>query len=133
MSRNERKSVKIHYRHFDDVNGAFGGVSLQDSIERSLHRQGQGASGILSDVKNRHFDADKSYGTVILNYTKSLPAGFFAQFVRFEPGADIPLVHTDEDGGSSRIYELKQASCPEGHAPLRGYFICFCIKIMLLY
>jgi len=117
-----RKKVTVQYRKLDDIGSRFGGRTLQDALTNSVKSISDGT--VFGDVpRARHFD-DPNYGTILLNTFHDEPFGFFGELVRFEPGADLPLL---EVAPGARAYNLTQARAPDGHEPVRGllYFMTY--------
>jgi hypothetical protein len=105
---------------------------LQTALSASLKHVGP--KGTIADsVESRQHDDDKAYGTVVLNYVDDSRPFFFGEIVRFEPGADLPLLQI---GSNVKAYNLTQAKAPQGHEPIRGvlYFMAignqpWCLRV----
>jgi hypothetical protein len=117
MAASGRKRVTVQYRKLDDFTGGFAGKQLQPALSDALKHVGpEGVIGESAAV--RQHEVDKNYGTVVLNYYEDRPEFFFGEFVRFEPGADLPLVQIENS--KVKAYQLTQAKAPSGHEPVRG-------------
>ena len=130
MAVNGRKKVNVQYRKLEDLAGAFGAHTLQTALSASLKHVG--AKGTIADsVASRQYDGDKDYGTIVLNYVEDPSAFFLGEIVRFEPGADLPLLQI---GSNVKAYNLTQAKAPQGHEPIRGvlYFMAIGNHVMVL-
>jgi hypothetical protein len=121
MATNGRKKVNIQYRKLEDLTGGFGKHTLQSALSSCL-KQAAGGSVVADSVTSRQFEQDKAYGTIVLNYVEDTQLFFFGEIVRFEPGADLPLLQI---GTNVKVYNLTQAKAPQGHEPIRGvlYFM----------
>lgn len=116
MASNGRKKVNLQYRKLEDLTGAFGTHSLQSALSASLQHPAQ--EGAMGDhPAGRIYDGDKAYGTTVLNYVDDNPEYFFGEIVRYEPGADLPLL---EISTNVKAFNLTQAKAPDGHEPIRG-------------
>lgn len=130
MATQGRKKVNIQYRKFDDNTTPIKSHTFQSILSESLRYTGTG--GTISDsVTSRLFDRDSAYGTLVLNYIENNNAFFFGEIVRFEPGADLPLLKI---GSNVKAYNLTQAKAPYGHEPIRGvlYFMAIGNHVMVL-
>ena len=124
-----RKKVTVQYRKLDDVASAFGARTLQQAISACL-KETRG-SALLSDDPNVRQFGDDAYGTLVLNLYDDEKEYFFGEIVRFEPGADLPLLQI---GTGVKAYNLTQAKAPDGHEPLRGvlYFMAIDNHLVLI-
>ena len=129
MATNARKKVTVQYRKLDDSPGAFGGETLQEAIALCL-KQPNG-TGVLGDNPAQRHYKDAAYGTLVLNYIDDTPMYFFGELVRFDPGADLPLLQL---AAGVKAYNLTQAKPPDGHEPLRGvlYFMVIGNHVVLI-
>ncbi|OYU50087.1 MAG: hypothetical protein CFE31_00535 [Rhizobiales bacterium PAR1] len=129
MSVIARKKVTVQYRKLDDIAGSFGTQTLQQAISACL-KQPHG-SGILGDNPAQRQYNDNGYGTLVLNYIDDKSEYFFGELVRFEPGADLPLLQLST---GVKAYNLTQAKPPDGHEPLRGvlYFMAVGNHVVLI-
>lgn len=116
MAALARKKVTVQYRKLDDIAGAFGAHSLQQALSACLKKQ-KGSAAIGDEPAARQF-VDPAYGTLVLNYIEDAKEFFFGELVRFEPGADLPLLQL---GKGVKAYNLTQAKAPDGHEPIRGF------------
>ncbi|RVI87765.1 hypothetical protein CN186_30155 [Sinorhizobium medicae] len=116
MAKQTRKKVGIQYRKLEDVTGGFNGSTLQAALSNCLKYVGPHGA-ISESVKVRQFDSDPAYGTLVLNFFEDKDSFFFGELVRFEPGADLPLLQL---GDNVKAYNLTQAKAPAGHEPIRG-------------
>ena len=125
-----RKKVAVQYRKLDDLIGAFAPYTLQRALSKALMVNGSPTS-IGSSVSQRHYDIDKSYGIMGLNYYHDTEDYLFGKIVRFEPGADMPLLAM---GANPAVYNLTQSKAPAGHEPIRGilYFMAIENHVSLL-
>jgi hypothetical protein len=131
MAKQSRKKVRVQYRKFEDLVGALQGASLQDAIGAALKATSPTGDAVGESVKARLYDADPSYGTIVLNSVEEKQSFIFGEIVRFEPGADLPLLQLGEN---IKEYNLTQAKAPDGHEPIRGvsYFMALGNHVMLL-
>ena len=129
MSSIARKKVTVQYRKLDDIEQAFGGQSLQAVLCACMKKQ-NGSGQIGDDPSQRHY-TDDGYGTLVLNFVDDRSEYFFGELVRFEPGADLPLLQLDT---GVKAYNLTQAKAPQGHEPLRGilYFMAVGSHVVLI-
>jgi hypothetical protein len=117
----DRKRVQVQYRRLDDPEGYFGNRTLQTALEQALGSARNG--GVIRDhAEGRAQDEDPTYGTLVLNKIDETETHFFGESVRFEKGAQLPLLSM---AGHGSIYNLVQADAPRDHEPLKGvlYFI----------
>lgn len=130
MATAPRRAVKIHYRKLDQTMFS-SAVNLQASLAACLMKANPKGVVLAKDPPSRHHIEAQEYGTLILNEFTSHKDYFRGELVRFEPGANLPLV--DMAGGTS-AYNLKQLKAPRGHAPLRGllYFLVVGNDVMVL-
>jgi len=128
MSTTARKKVTVQYRKLDDMAKAFGAQTLQQAVSACL-KQPRGPGMLGDDPAQRQF-GDDGYGTLVLNYIDDRAEYFFGELVRFEPGADLPLLKL---GTGVKAYNLTQAKAPDGHEPLRGvlYFMAIGNHVVL--
>lgn len=119
----DRKAVTVQYRKLDDPNGGFQGRTLLATLTKAM--------SAVVDEKNlgqsaevRVDGSDPAFGAVVLNYHHYGEDFFFGEIVRFEPGADLPLLQIKDHIQS---YNLTQSKAPDGHEPIRGmlYFVVF--------
>lgn len=130
MPEEGRKKVRVQYRKFADPAGAFKGKTLQAALtEAMLTKCGAGTIG--EAVSARQCEIDTAYGTIVLNTIKPEVEFFFGELIRFDPGADLPLIQV---GSNLKSYNLAQAKAPDGHEPLRGvlYFMAMGDHVVLL-
>ncbi|PWB89852.1 hypothetical protein C5688_13515 [Methylocystis sp. MitZ-2018] len=68
---------------------------------------------------------------MVLNFFDDNSKYFFGELVRFEPGADLPLLQL---GKGVKAYNLTQAKAPDGHEPIRGilYFLVISNHLVLI-
>lgn len=130
MAGSGRKKVNIQYRKLEDLSGGFGTHTLMSALSASL-RYISSKGAIADSVESRQYDVDKAYGTLVLNYVEDSQTFFFGEIVRFEPGADLPLLQI---GANVKAYNLTQAKAPQGHEPIRGvlYFMAIGNHVMVL-
>lgn len=116
-----RRKVSVQYRKLADPVGAFASTTLQKALMGAMESFA-GAAKIGENVLVRTLASDKTYGSLVLNNYQPDEKFFFGEIVRFEPGADLPLLQTK---GHDQFYNLAQAKAPEGHEALRGvlYFM----------
>jgi hypothetical protein len=102
---------------------------LQHALSACLKTPLSGS--VLGDDPVRRQYLDTSYGTLVLNHYDDHQEYFFAELVRFEPGADLPLLQV---GTRGKEYNLTQAKAPAGHEPLRGvlYFMAIGNNVVLI-
>ncbi len=124
-----RKKVTVQYRKLDDVARAFNGQTLQQVLSACMKKP-HGAGQMGDDPSQRHYN-DVGYGTLVLNFLDDRPDYFFGELVRFEPGADLPLLQM---ASGVKAYNLTQAKAPLGHEPLRGtlYFMAVGSHVVLV-
>lgn len=124
-----RKKVTVQYRKLDDISNAFGAKTLQQAASAAL-KESRGGVVIGDDPQQRQF-TDTGYGTLVLNFIDDRKEYFFGEIVRFEPGADLPLLQL---GSGVKAYNLTQAKAPDGHEPLRGvlYFMAIGNHVVLV-
>jgi hypothetical protein len=129
MATTARKKVTVQYRKLDDIANAFGNQTLQHTLAACMSRP-HGAGTFGDDPAPRRFD-DDAYGSLVLNHYDDQSGFFFGELVRFEPGADLPLLQT---GARGKEYNLTQAKAPDGHEPLRGilYFMAIGSHVVLI-
>jgi hypothetical protein len=130
MSALARKKVTIQYRKLDDFTGGLRGKFLQDVLAQCMQEKVEGQE-LGDNPALREFAEDGSYGTLVLNTFKVSSGSFFGEIVRYEPGADLPLLRIAE---GQQAYDLTQAKAPDGHEPVRGviYFLAVRNHVMLL-
>src|SRR5579872_2960584 len=123
----DRKKVSLQYRRCAQITNFTQSLqqALSDAIKRPI---GGGTFG--DDVSSRRCDEDSDYGTLVLNYVVDDPNFFFGELVRFEVGADLPLLKL----GTGKVYDLTQAKAPDGHEAVRGvlYFMSIKDHVILL-
>ncbi len=108
MARSGRKKVYVQYRKLEDLVGSFEPHTLQSALSSCLKQAASG--GIVADsVKSRQYENDKVYGTIVLNYMEDKQPFFFGEIVRFEPGADLPLLQIGTNVVPYR-HEVKNAT-----------------------
>ena len=129
MPATARKKVTVQYRKLDDIVGAFGSQTLQQALSACLKQPRD--QGVLGDMPAHRQYKDDIYGTLVLNYIDERPDYFFGELVRFEPGADLPLLQLET---GVKAYNLTQAKAPDGHEPLRGvlYFMAIGNHVVLI-
>ncbi|MBE9014460.1 hypothetical protein IQ250_30165, partial [Pseudanabaenaceae cyanobacterium LEGE 13415] len=116
MAALTRRKVSIQYRKLENFDNKFGSMSLQDAVSAALKvRNSKGIIG--DDPESRLCTEDSDYGTTVLNFYDDANVHLFGEIVRFEPGADLPLLHTKTVG---KAYNLTQAKAPDGHEAVRG-------------
>ncbi len=117
-----KKQVSIQYRRLDDEQGAFGDHTLQSALTAAMHESHEG--GTIGGRPERRSIPDAEYGTLLLNDYHPSESFFFGEVVRFEPGAQLPLLRLAVNGNS---YNLLSGKVPDGHEPVRGilYFAAF--------
>jgi hypothetical protein len=130
MAGNGRKKVSVQYRKLDDVTGGFGACTLQSALSTCLNQKSE-ESTMADSVVSRQYEHDKAYGTIVLNYVLEEKPFFFGEIVRYEPGADLPLLQI---GTHVKAYNLTQAKAPHGHEPIRGilYFMAIGNHVLIL-
>lgn len=123
----DRKKVSLQYRKLATINDF--ALSLQTALANAVAHP-IGASTFGNDVSSRRCDEDLEYGTLVLNYILDDPNFFFGELVRFEMGADLPLLKL----GAGKVYDLTQAKAPDGHEAVRGvlYFMAVKNHVILL-
>lgn len=129
MAITARKKVTVQYRKLDDIENAFGSRTLQQELSACLKvKCNEFILGENPVLRQFH---DGSYGTLVLNHFDDNDHYFFAELVRFDPGADLPLLQV---GTSGKEYNLTQAKAPDGHEPLRGvlYFMAIENNVVLI-
>jgi hypothetical protein len=126
----DRKKVSIQYRKLGDPTNGFKGETLQKVLTRACET-GTGNVGLGADPSKRQCTDNAEYGTLLLNYFDPQDKFFFGEIVRFEPGADLPLVNMR---ASAKSYNLTQAKAPEGHEAIRGlyYFMAIGDHVLVL-
>ncbi|MCZ8079099.1 MAG: hypothetical protein O9289_06065 [Rhodobacteraceae bacterium] len=123
MAAAPRKRVNVQYRKLDDITGGFGGTSLQDALTKCMQTMKAGqAIGANPVVRVLQLP---DYGNLVLNLYHAPSSHFFGEIVRYEPGADLPLLQVSS-GVSA--YNLTQAKAPPGHEPLRGVLYFLAVK-----
>ena len=129
MAPSPRKKVTIQYRKLDDSFPAFMGKKLQSLLSDSLKQEVDGQALAENPAKRTY--PDDGYGTLVLNYFVDKPDYFFGEIVRFEPGANLPLLDV-ADG--AQAYNLKQMKPLDGHEPIRGvlYFMALRNHLVLI-
>ena len=116
MAALARKKVTIQYRKLEDIENKLLGTTLQAAVSAAL--QAKGPNGIIGDDPElRLCTEDPDYGTTVLNFFHDAGTHLFGEIVRFEPGADLPLLSKKNVGKS---YNLTQAKAPDGHEAVRG-------------
>lgn len=86
------------------------------------------STGTVSDIQNdaqKRILKDDIFGDIVLNFIDSKGGYFFGELVRFEPGADLPLINVN---GNSKSYNLTQSKAPDGHEPIRGILYFLIVK-----
>lgn len=122
VAANGKKQVSIQYRQLTDETGGFAGHTLQSALGRAMTTHG--SDGVVGDRPERRTLGDLDFGTILLNYFHTAEEFFFGELVRFEPGAQLPLLRMAVNGNS---YNLLSGRVPDGHEPVRGilYFMAF--------
>ena len=115
MAPNGRKKVTVQYRKFDDIAGAFGVLTLHAALASCMKQPK--ANGLVGDDAACRKNENQNYGTIVLNAYEDKPEFFFGEFVRFDPGADLPLLQMQT---GAKAYNLTQAHAPDGHEPVKG-------------
>ena len=121
------KKASVLYRKLAPITGY--GPALQASLSTAMKRTVAG--GTLGDnAESRQCKEDPDYGTVVLNHIDDNQHYFFGELVRFEPGADLPLLQI----GTGKVYNLTQAKAPQGHEAIRGvlYFMLIGNNVIVL-
>jgi hypothetical protein len=129
MATITRKKVTVQYRKLDDIAQAFNGKTLQQVMSDCMKKPRD--SGLVGDEPTARHYKDDGYGTLVLNLYDDKSEFFFGELVRFEPGADLPLLQM---GTGVKAYNLTQAKAPQGHEPLRGtlYFMAVGNHVVLV-
>lgn len=117
-----RKPVSVQYKHYSETKDALGGSSLTDAILRAINTE-RPEGKLAEHPRHRHYLADHSFGTIVLNYIDVIENAFFGELVRFEAGAQLSLLKVDHVNGNS--YNLLQQHAPDGHEAVKGilYFL----------